>query len=417
MNNLALKNNSKSSFEYIFFASVFITFAYWTLSFLIWRNSSIDYPWRIFFRSTRDLFADTTNVVGYSGERNVYNDMHYTDLAEKAYPPLTYMILWFFSKTINMDVYYKEEYFVNLYQNPKFLVVFLVYALISILILYEAIRSFKNGSNITKSLMGFSIIFSSPMLYALERANVIILCLICVLYYVFNYNSENKIKKEIALICFALAFALKITPAVLGILLIYDKKIKEAVRAILYSVIAFFAPFFFFYGKFTDNVSQMLKNILKNLDKYSEPNGCSFISLVSEFAKISPKQASIIGIFAYIIGTTILVGAFFQKNKWKQIMSVLIVLIVVPSHAEFYCILFIIPGVILFLNEEHHDQIECIILIGICLVFDIIFFNKNYQHIPLFGLSVILVYFFIVNIRLIAKTIISASNSNKCKAK
>jgi hypothetical protein len=54
--------------------------------------------------------------------------------------------------------------------------------------------------------------------------------------------------RETALFLFAIAAALKLYPAVFGILYLVKKRYKEAGRLIIYGFLFFFVPFVFFQG-------------------------------------------------------------------------------------------------------------------------------------------------------------------------
>lgn len=66
--------------------------------------------------------------------------------------------------------------------------------------------------------------------------------------------------RELALICLACAAAMKLYPALFGLLLLSDKKYKEAVRAVIYGIVLLVVPFFFMGG--VGQIPQMLKNSL-----------------------------------------------------------------------------------------------------------------------------------------------------------
>lgn len=95
-----------------------------------------------------------------------------------------------------------------------------------------------------------------------------------IIFYIFNYDSENKVRRELALISLALAASFKLTPAVLGILLIYNKQWKEVVRVIIYGLIFGIVPFLFFHGGLV-NIGRMFHNASLNVDKYVSTEGAT----------------------------------------------------------------------------------------------------------------------------------------------
>jgi hypothetical protein len=312
--------------------------------------------------------ADTLNVVGYSSQRDVYHNMMYTDLAEKAYPPLTYMMMYFFSRLVDMNTYYEKDFFLGMYTEKRFLIMYMIYACIGVVMLYEVIRTSKKGSNPVKIFTAASVMLSAPVIYSFERANTIILTTFCVMFYVFFYDSGNKIMKELALICLAIATAFKLTPAVLGILLLYNKQWKEAVRVVIYGIIVGFLPFLFFEGGFS-NFPQMLKNMKANVDYYTSADGVTLYASVLNFGAVqSDRLKNTMSILTYIVSALLLVSAVFYKKTWARIATVCMVLIILPSHSGYYCILYFVPAIIAFLNEEKHSLTELLVLASILLI-------------------------------------------------
>lgn len=388
--------NSRRSFEYLFFTFVIGSFICWLASMYFWKFDGDQ--WSLFFRNGDDFFADMSNIAGYSALRDTYHDLHFSGLEEKAYPPLSYIFAWFISKAVDIEVYYELDSFSEMYMDSHFLIVYLSFLFIGLVLLYEVIKGTTIGSNITKILMAFTVIFSMPMLYTLERGNTIITCLTAILVYIFFYDSEKKPLKEIALIAFGVAVAIKMTPAVLGILMLYDKKYKEAIRGTLYSVAIFFLPFLFFTGGFS-NVPQMFDNVSANLEFYSKPDGCSLAGIINSIFEIKGDlDVDMISTIAYIGAAVLLLTGFLQKSKWKRVLSASLVLIVLPSHSGFYSLIFIFPAVIMFLNEEKHRMHDWFYLILFGMTSATIYCMESYDYLPLLGLFILLCYHVVASI-------------------
>jgi hypothetical protein len=356
----------------------------------------------LFFRRLKDFLADTLNVVGYSSGRDVYHNMMYSGLQEKAYPPLTYMMMYFFSRLVDMSKYYEQDYFKDLYTEPLFLIMYMIYATIGVVMLYEIVRTCKNGSNAVKIWTAAAVIVSMPVLYSYERANTIILTTFCVIFYIFYYDSENRIMREIALICLAVAVAFKMTPAVLGILLLYNKQWKEAVRAVIYGVIVGVLPFLFFEGGFS-NITQMFANMQANVARYSSADGATLHSAVLSFGvQASDTLETVMKIVTYAVCLFLLVAAYFYRKKWARIAAVCLVLIILPSHSGYYCVMYFIPAIVAFLNEEEHSLSELLILFAALLIMYDIQSKASYSflnyHLALVIVTVYLVVMGIVTL-------------------
>lgn len=357
---------SKRFYEVTFIVVICLSFLAWLAGIVLTGYESRQFD--IFFLRCNDFFADTTNVVGYSSLRDVYENTMYTGLKEKAYPPLTYMLMYWLSKVVDMDKYYEADYFLDMYTEPKFLIIYLIYAIITVVMVYELVRTCKKGNTLIKIGTAAAVLLSAPVLFSFERANTIILTLFFVLFYIFYYDSQNKIMKELALISLAIAVAFKMTPAILGILLLYNKQWKEAFRAVIYGIIVGIGPFVFFEGGFS-NIFRMFRNMSLNVEYYTSKEGCTLLASVLSFGALpSEGLKQTVNIITYVVCFVLLVSAGFSHKNWEKIMAVSMVLIILPSHSGYYCILYIIPAVIAFLNEQEHQVSDIFIFISILLI-------------------------------------------------
>jgi hypothetical protein len=113
---------------------------------------------------------------------------------------------------------------------------------------------------------------------------------------------------------------IKLTPAVLGILLLYNKQWKEVVCIIIYGCIFFFLPFLLFEGGFS-NLGQMLNNVMFRLETYSIKDGCTIVACVVHFFPVcSETVVGIVRVLTYVAG-----AIFF--NYHIGIMLILCVLL------------------------------------------------------------------------------------------
>lgn len=353
-------------YEIIFVSVVGVSFLIWLID--IFSEGGYSSQFRLFFNSCGDFLADTLNVIGYSSERDPYHNMMYTGLGEKAYPPLTYAMMYLFSGLVDMDKYVLEDNFLKMYQETRFLTIYFIYAVIQMVMMYEFIRSCKKGNHLIKTGTAFALLLSAPMLYSFERGNTIILTVFFVGIYLFFYESDNKIMKELALISLAVAAAFKVTPAVLGILLLLNRQWKEAVRVVIYGVIIGIGPFVFMNGGFS-NLIQMFRNMQQNLATYGSKDGCTLVAGVYAYLPdLDDTWIGLIKVVTYVLSAALMGSAFLCPKKWEVVMAVTMVLIILPSHSEYYCLLYLLPAILLFLNEKRHEPVDFLILIALLCI-------------------------------------------------
>lgn len=401
---------TKKFYEIIFCGVLLLSFGIWL--FLLMKEGNASRQFDIFFRRCADFFADTLNVVGYSGQRDVYHNMNYTGLGEKAYPPLTYVGTYLLSRLVNMEPYYQANYFLDMYKEPQFFIVVILFLIINMILLYEVVRTCKKGTEGVKIVTAFAVLLSAPGIYSMERGNTILLTVFFVMLFVFYHDSEKAWLKELALIAFAFSIGLKITPAVLGVLLLYKKQWKEIGRAVIYTLIVVFVPFLFFKGGF-DNIAQMFSNIQSNLSNYTSVEGCTLTASIFQFTGVKEDAAGAIGVLTYLICAVILVGSFFFREKWKKILAVSLILVILPSHSGYYCILYLIPAMIAFLNEEKHSYDELIILLTFLFIM-IDVQSDTIQNAVNYHLSILIMtlYLVIQSGSIITKKIMSKNGGN-----
>lgn len=367
LTELGKKMKSQKFYEQFFFIIILGSLGFWLFEIFYLGDESLQLD--MFFLRMWDFFADTTNVVGYASERNVYECLRYSGLGEKAYPPLTYMIMYFFSRLVDMEHYYEQDYFLTMYEEPLFLFFLILTMIFWSILIYEIVRTNKNGSTATKLLFSASILCSYPILYSLERANTIVPTAFFIAFYLLYYDSTDKKMKELALVSLAIAVALKMTPAILGLLLLYKKDWKSSLRAILYGIIVGIGPFFFFEGGL-NNLFKMFRNMQYNLNLYPSTDGCTLLASFMTFGIPYSETLNLVcKLLTFTICVLFILCIPLLKTKWEQILAITIILLILPSHSGTYCIIYLIPACLLFMNEKEHKLSELALLIGYSLVF------------------------------------------------
>ncbi|WP_026520208.1 glycosyltransferase 87 family protein [Butyrivibrio sp. FCS006] len=364
----------KKILEYVFILISVIGFFLWMLSLMV--NGYESRQISLFFNEMSDFFADFLNTVGYCGQRDPYNNLSYVGWEHKQYPPLAYVFFWGFSQFVaDMDPYYERGFFLNMYQEHLFLYMLIVFWVSVLIFVFELVLHNKNDNAFIKYGTAIAILLSFPILFSLERGNSYLFVIVFVMIFIFNYNSNSKILREFALLSLAVAFGLKMTPAILGILLIYEKRWADAIRAALYGMIAFFAPFLLFKDGFM-NLFYFLRNMRISAKAHSPFDGVSVLGSVSYcIERIFPGGVdyniqTILIIVNYVICLLLLVFGFFYKHKWQTILAITLASISISGQANEYCLLMLVPFVIEFLNDAEHDAImSIIILTAIFMIF------------------------------------------------
>jgi hypothetical protein len=257
----------------------------------------------------------------------------------------------------------------DMYKEPKLLIAMMLIITAMIITFFETVRHNKNGSYGIKLLVAIASLLTAPFLFSVERGNSIILVIALMMAFFFGHDSENKIVKELSLIALAVAAALKISPALLGILLIYKKDWKAAVRTIIYGIIMFFGPFLLLKGGFA-NIPLMIRNIRLNNEYYMSKWGLTlYYTLTNYGAPESVALFNITGIISKVLCAIMLIAAFKFERKSDVAMVLGLSLVIFPDHSGYYNLLYLFPPLIVLLNEEKkylYDLIGFFAIVSFC---------------------------------------------------
>lgn len=263
-----------------------------------------------------------------------------------------------------MQIYYDVQNYQSMYIENKVLMIFVVVSVATIVFLYESIRTYKNGSTLLRVMTAAALSLSFPVLLSLERGNSIIASLVFMMLFLCFFESDNKVLREAAYISLAIAAAIKLTPAILGVILIIQKRWKDALRTIVYGFVFFFLPFLFLKGGM-NNLPLFMRNLAFQLMKYKDTEGCTLLGCLLHYdVDYSDQLRSICSIVTIVICLLLLVSAFFIKRSSNRILLLCLIMIILPSHSANYTIIYMIPALIALLNETDKKPIDKIILAG-----------------------------------------------------
>lgn len=295
-----------------------------------------------------DTFMDYFNSV-----RDVISRTPYEN--HVIYPPLANLFYLFFvhlssipSMCLVPDVI--TSYEMRMYQD--YMLPFMLYFMLTVLGVFLCTKGLKNGSEREKLIFAFLMLFSVPMLYAFERANIIIVALIFTMIFFLWKDSPNKVLRELALISLAIAAALKIYPAIFGFLILREKKLKETLRLIAYGLFFLIVPFVFFGG--FDHIIMWIHNIFRTSSEVGENYYAYKLNFSNTFGWLTN------GAFPGFAGTIFMlttlffgiVGCLLLKEEWKRVLMATLLLIGVPPISYVYAAVFMVVPLIYFLNNK-----------------------------------------------------------------
>jgi hypothetical protein len=299
---------------------------------------------------------------------------HYPYDWKAIYPPLIYTVLYFFSKLVPGD-YVTLGGFADASETPNGLLVgtlFLMIVTVAVCVLAAERLGLKN-----RGLLGLMtvLVFSPAYLFMLERGNVVILALLFLEYYTFNYESDDPVKRELALIALAFATCMKLYPVIFGVLLLRKDKLKEATRCIVYGLVLFIVPFFAMGG--LKEIPHLFENITKiSADTIASTKGFGYgfkVNVGNIWGAITGLNGSgveLVGsILLLVVVVQIVAVVLLAQEKWEKIYGLTMILTLIPSFSWIYNeIYLLIPFVLYFAAHKTMKRSDWVYIILFSLI-------------------------------------------------
>lgn len=347
-NKLKDVNNTSKLFYIISFASLVVCIIMGVLS------NGVTVSNLLFNKD--DVFMDFFNsVVDCSGD--AYGE------SGVIYPPLVVLFYKFCSMFFNIDSMKASE----VRETSLGMIIFVCFTIVSYILFAKLIYKYKNGSFANKSLFAFFTLFSFPMIYLIERGNIIVLVLPLLLYFVNEYDSDVKYKRHLAYICLAISVAIKIYPVFFGLLLLKKKKnYKNIMLCIFYGAVFFFVPFIFVGG--FSQLGVLIHNILYTSSMFGS-KGFGFKVSISNTFSLFGHVFNHVRLFetagTVFLIITVLAGLFlilFNKwnEDWKIYAVISLIIILVPGFSYIYSVAYMIIPLLFFLNKKEIKWIDYI---------------------------------------------------------
>lgn len=299
-----------------------------------------------FFRWDHWSFMDWFSEFMRFNTGNIYVG---NDIAN--YPAFCFLILRvFYTFVPKPNERLEDVYSIRTMQQTMVpLAVFMVFMIFA---LYHIIRyEMHNNTKWEREGIAFSILVSAPFLFVFERGNQIIIALLCTMLYVMLYDSDKRMLRIISYVCLSIAAAIKIYPAIFGILTIEKKRYKESILLIFMGGITFLFPFIFFNG--FEGVIAFINSIFNSFETYSDYGfGYDFsiynlerliISLLFGYQTSASDISIIITIIALIVAFVV------AQETWQRFAVLTLAFIFLPKFSYIYTVCFlIIPLIYMF---------------------------------------------------------------------
>ncbi len=324
------------------------------------------------FRSSvgSDFFMDFFNSIRDASTKDVYKQ-------GIIYPPLANIFFYVLSLMIDPELASTTFSYRRLLQDDYVcLFLYFVFVALSLILFVSMIKSYMKNNNLERysNSLPLLLVFSYPMIYCIQRGNIALLSLVFSMFFVFNRNSENKLIREISLILLAIAAGIKLYPAVFGLLLITDRKFKEAARLIVYGLICFILPFFFYDG--IESIRDLIFN-LKNFSDYSLEKMSPAFVCVDVLAMYSSTllKTDYTSVYNFMFTVTYLAAfavLIFAPKDWQKVWAITYMIMNYSSTGRTYILVLAIIPFIVFIVSEKIRKRDMVYFIGFVLILVVI---------------------------------------------
>lgn len=191
----------------------------------------------MFFQWFTDTYMDFFNCVAEDRSLMVYTVNH------SIYPPLMNMMYLVISRFL--PVLPARE----LAASAEGLKLYLtIQILCSVAFLYGVWLNTRGLKDWQRFLTAVVSALSLPLIFSFERGNSIVLVCALILFFIRLYRSENKWLRLLGLFLLAVAANMKFWPALFGLVLVREKRWKDAGICVAFGVILFAVPMMFYEG-------------------------------------------------------------------------------------------------------------------------------------------------------------------------
>lgn len=383
-----LTNAQKGKITFcIFFISLSLTQLVMYISVIASNGFSMN---SIVFSYYTDTYMDFFNPLKVSLLKEPYGS---SNLGEYSfYSPLYILLFRFMSYFANGDVYdYDKSYLAHFHETN---LVYVFFAAITTAALSIVIYNIKKGNAITKVWFLFLCLFSAPMIYNFERGNIIIIALFFLFLFVLNYNSEKAYERHLSLIALALAVAIKPYAIIFVVLLLREKRWKDSLFSLIYSVLLYIVPSFFVGGlSVIGNIFKKIPDVVNMIQDGGAAYrtdifaGLDILSMSLGYNTMSNSSPVKYIIWAILVISLIVCG-FISKSKWKRVLALTLVVIAGPfAELETSLILLFMPLILCLDSDEERKAMDMVhvflfvlVMAPLAITDCIISFEQNTGH-------------------------------------
>lgn len=213
---------------------------------------------------------------------------------------------------------------------------------------YVLLTKYMGDSKLNKAIV-FALLLSEPMLFLYQRQNLVGLAFIFVLFFLVYFNSENVYARHMALLALALAANIKLYPAIFGLLLLKQKRWKDAVICAMEGIGMYILPALILAITKGENFFLSIGSNVRAILTYAEEAAGYTVSIkaicarvMQLFGKTYDESCAWVTTLVLVIFLIITLFAFFiTRMREKEMLFLSLICIMLPAVSYWYTIIFL----------------------------------------------------------------------------
>ena len=341
----------------------FILMGAFLLAFLIMLPVTHGYASRGFLNEDRtQTFMDFFNRL-----LTAYNDPYdnyrfYTPLSMLFYGVLVKIVPE--SKIKSLVVSNRAElYTENVKLWQAYWIPFLIFALLSLSVLFYAIYAEKSGSMAERCLFIALVFLSVPALFAFERGSDFIITFALVIIFFHERKAKKRFLRELSIVILGFASAFALWPLLFVLLLLSEKRFWDVLKVLAYSVILFVVPYVLLYGDLPELWSGINTELSRALDNVTVMSGQLNFPQLIMFPLFNTDLSvgelmSLGNIFGIITVAITVSGIFLAPKTWQKLALISALTAGCSLRADTHLLIIFVLPVISLLNDEKKNTPE-----------------------------------------------------------
>ena len=300
------------------------------------------------------------------------------------YPPLAVCIYSIIGRyTLPFVDATTGDRYLDMYNSQIPMMVFILLTGAGIFLLLTLVRrtipreTSENGT----LLLLFLMLFSFPMIIAVQNGNNIIYVTFFVLLFMLTYRSENKWMRYVSYVSLGMAAGFKFLPAILGLLILRDRRYTEFLACVVIVFALTVVPVVFTDGtimSILDNIRSLpidaggsVNNISKLFTYFGDMYNLSWLETVG---------------FVLLVTVTVLTAVVFALDRemktWKLMALAACLFVLGPGVGTPYLYIYFIPAAALMIASEKEATRENLISV-ILITLPLMLFTMDLMHLKI----------------------------------